>query len=962
MKKGILRKSMLFLLLLLFVNSNIKAISQFPESITIKVGNLMPGNFNIFKKSYVGSDGNSGKAFCSSFWNDVYNNQVCYKTSYHSDSGINEKAQAAVGAIINRGRNADGSFTWNNYYYTELAINEFLYKKVTGNSVNNLNKKGSFPYEKGVIIQPAVNLGYSVYDSYKSEVVVVSNLKINNISINGNIKDLSNQLKNADNYIVTADMKCYKDNTKKEQVACSNPQAKLKVQVNSGKVEDYNVTKTYSGNTVNLKADISALFKNASNTIQSVTVDMSAESKKTYYLAQRYNCGAYVQTMTPNLLKPTTVTATVNTQGKFSIQPQKGCGDEINSFGQNKIANARENARLYRESYKNYGMLLDINNPSCSPAKTSYSSSCDVENGNSIIVNAKRVKVGQFDSNAYDYLCTISFIYDSDTMINKSVSGAKKLIYENKEGEIGRAKITYDCNVPSLAGSSNSDVRKMDFKYSDIVPKLKIKLDNTQEYEMDYKIDSVNGLSSECRKDSGGITCDNYNSNNTNSGRGYGWDFEVDIVYSYPETFNYSMDRGGNIYKTGSCSSCEEIGYGIYVPENTEASNDEIQHFSKVKFEFSGDYEIENNNLTVSCPYTIKENENSHKDILYHTIDTDKPFSSYTGKDRLTGANWCSDSDVDSLTDLDDFGVDNSQMVSSTNVDPVENKVNNCIYKGDINQNYKWDSDDIDKIQKSTVESYTLSDVEKELADANFDTKIDILDASTIQKAIRDYGSTKRGDVNFDGLIDKRDALMVQENIAGFTYARFNIVQIKLADLNNNCRLESGDVTLIQKLFSGDNIKPSESLESSYEGDTTDDDVYATLNDTINLSANDERTKKCANNNDKVISIIKKRPNSNGDFKIQNEDGTVTERKVDDPLYRFVLTPDNIKNIRANNKENKGYSNFDSVCDKGEKCVSNFVSQLSDKAYVSAASGLCNIGTYCDITNVIQQNYIKGGA
>ena len=42
---------------------------------------------------------------------------------------------------------------WNNYYYAELAINEFLYKEVTYNPVNNLNRYGGFPYYKGKTIQ-----------------------------------------------------------------------------------------------------------------------------------------------------------------------------------------------------------------------------------------------------------------------------------------------------------------------------------------------------------------------------------------------------------------------------------------------------------------------------------------------------------------------------------------------------------------------------------------------------------------------------------------------------------------------------------------------------------------------------------------------------------------------------------------------------------------------------------------
>lgn len=959
MKKNILKKTVLFLFVsfLFFLNSNIKAISVFPDRITIKVGNLMPDTFRILKKEYVGSDGNSGKAFCSSFWNDVDNNTTCSKTYYHSDSTKNEKAQAAVGAIINNYRNSNGSMSWDNYYYAELAINEFLYKKVTNNVVNNLNRYDSFPNEKEKKIKPAVNIGSSVYDSYKSEVVVVDNLKINNISINNTSKNLSEQFKNAQNYIITADMKCYKDNTKTQQVACSNPNAVLKAKNNSSE-KSYTVTKKYNGNTLNLEIDISNLINGNSSELQNIELSLNAESKKTYYLAQRYYCGNNLQTMTPNLLKPSTVTANVTATGKFSITPRKmSCGDEISAVTPYNLRYAVTNANLYSTKYNNYGMLLDINNPSCSPTSSSQLISCDVENGNSAVVNSKKVIHGDIpnQSGTQDYLCTITFSYDSDTMMNKNISSANKLIYQKDDGIIGRAKVNYDCNVPSLTYSGSDSL--MEFELDNIAPKLKINLDNTEEYEMGYKIENASSSSSDCTLNDNKITCKNYKTNEL----GYGWNFEANIVYYYPETFNYSMDVMGNIRKTSGCSNCSKIGYGIYVPGNTEISSKTVSHLSTVKFDFPSDYEVKNNNLTVSCPYTINKNENGHKEILYRTIDTDNPFSSYTGNDRLTGSNWCSDSDVDSFDDIDDFGIDNIQVISDSSTDVTVNKTSKCIYKGDMNENGVWDDNDVDIIQKYISGKYTLNSDELKNADINYDGIVDIMDASTVQVAMRTFAKTLKGDLNSNGIIDVDDVAIVQRYRLEFI--DLIEVQKKLADMDNDCRVSVNDATELQRIIDGYYINPSGTFESSYQGDISDDDVYTTLNDKINELEYDDRTKKCVNNNDKVTSIIKNRPNANGDIKIKNEDGTVTKKKAKTPLYKFVLTPDNIKNIRSDNKEKKGYSSFDSVCNEnGEKCVSSFISQASDNRYVSNVSGYCTPGTYCDITNVIQQNYIKGGA
>ena len=236
------------------------------------------------------------------------------------------------------------------------------------------------------------------------------------------------------------------------------------------------------------------------------------------------------------------------------------------------------------------------------------------------------------------------------------------------------------------------------------------------------------------------------------------------------------------------------------------------------------------------------------------------------------------------------------------------------------------------------------------------------MDAVAVQKMIRDYANSFKGDLDSNKIIDENDAKRIQAILAEMPATE---VEKKLSDMNNDCNLNVQDATALQSIIIGDKnkIKSAGSSVSEYEGDISDDDIYGTLNDVIQINDYDERTKKCVNNNDKVTSIIKNRPNANGDLKIKNEDGTVTNKKAKTPLYRFVLTPENIKNIRTNNKKQKGYTDFNSICDEnGEKCVSSFISQLSDNKYVNNVSGLCTPGQYCDITNIIQEKYIKGGA
>ena len=67
---------------------------------------------------------------------------------------------------------------------------------------------------------------------------------------------------------------------------------------------------------------------------------------------------------------------------------------------------------------------------------------------------------------------------------------------------------------------------------------------------------------------------------------------------------------------------------------------------------------------------------------------------------------------------------------------------------GDVNYNGKIDIDDATLIQKASIDLVELTDTQKAIADVNADGRISILDVTCVQKHIAEYtsGTGKTGD------------------------------------------------------------------------------------------------------------------------------------------------------------------------------------------------------------------------
>ena len=118
--------SVLFTFISVFSITSIKAAS-YPSKLTnVKKNYLINySGFNLYYKTYSG-----GYTFCTTF-----HVQGVGTSCTLSKSQWSKPAQAGVAAIIKK---YNSNKSAKNYYYAELAINEFLYYKETGDKVNRI--------------------------------------------------------------------------------------------------------------------------------------------------------------------------------------------------------------------------------------------------------------------------------------------------------------------------------------------------------------------------------------------------------------------------------------------------------------------------------------------------------------------------------------------------------------------------------------------------------------------------------------------------------------------------------------------------------------------------------------------------------------------------------------------------------------------------------------------------------
>ena len=878
--------SIIILVLLAFIKP-VKGI-DFPNTIKVTHSNLIGKyGWNLYKKEY-SADGNSGKAFCASFWNLAPSGEYdCTKTNWINGDN-NVKASAAVGYIINKVRNADSSISWDNYFYGEMAINKFLYDIGKWN-VNNIN---GAPKEILNKIDYYVKNAKAIYNTYYNNDII----KITSFTLNGqSLKNNNFQVNEANVYTLKAVMQCF-DKQGGSQIKCDLPLSNG-VNVGNSKIsyKGKDVIFTYNIPKDNLNKNLTVYFSN----------------RRAYKYAQRYNCGGNNQTITPNYLVPS-YSNLKSTSRNFTVTVNKPPADTEKSCEDLITTDSQTNSVLYQNKFNKNTGLLDIHNPSCDETELNNDFTCEGSTLQKVWVeqiqfnydanNKTKVKDATFGDSGEKYTAYCKATYNFDNLVySDNVSGRNSLMFKNDRsdnGLFGQGTVDVDCNIPYLYSDPNDKTPTLKLSTDRFVPSIdfKVDMDGVKNAKLDTKVFLITD-SAEALEVTNVFKVPNYY-NPERPTDGYGWRFTLKIDYNYGSNNHYMIsDTDGSI--TPWSEGNDTFSYGIFVPNNTNDIEDgkaTITFDKDKKTVFSLLSNSENSDsldFSAECKFNI-ENDDTRKKIKYRTINTDNPFNTIDGNTRYTGSNWCDS----------DYSSDEEESTSATDL--------NCFYLGDVNLNNEWDLEDSALILEYVNKRITFNDKQFELGDYNQDGRIDVFDAVEIQKIIAGKTKSIEGDVNLDGLINLDDVAYLDSG------AVLNGYQRKMADVNGDCLVNSSDRLIINDLAE---------LMGSDSGYSVEYNQLESKENEIKENTNSNRCK--VQNNRTIKKYITDRPNSNSK----------------EPLYTFVLDAQAIKDIRSNNK------NYRYNQDSGKKTASEYLQGLYTSISSSKGlcysqtmeSGYCNV-------------------
>ena len=686
-------KKKYILLLLIIINivgiRYINSVSYFPEKITLyrhKVASrtsdpsgITIDSNRIVNKTYEATvDGVKigGRAFCSGWKYNVPLYWIeCEKKAWVNDEDENKKVSASIGQFIYDLRGVDG-ISERDYFYGEMAINDFLYQKYKDDvnyirkSFNASNIKISETYRKKI---------ENYYNNYgKNTSVKIMSVKVNNTDIT----KANATLNVAENYQLKILVKCSDDNCKNFNVEAKD------IKVNGAKINAENVSISKNNNdnetiTVNIPNNIINSGVGEKN-----TVNISLNKKIETYLAQRYGCGEgkyriNYQPVVPNMLVPNDYSISLNWDGSFSIEnkSEESCEQKITH---NTPA---QNAELYATEYPSFSKLLDINDASCDEISNNPGKN-DCENTDMSYNWVDTVKINNI--NYYEY-CSASFKFENIAVKdNWGKLGGK--IYKTENGVVGYATVTYDCNVPSLYNEKNIK-HNIAINKSLLAPKLYMRVDkNPVEIKSEIKtVDNYNDVEL-CSKNNDKVSCENYAGDTKN---GFGWIFTATIEYKYPTNMN-----------------------GFDIPSDAEVSDNNT---STIEFDLTGTTfeKVELDEKNKKCNYGVKSGEN----VLYRTINYNKPFADYSGNNRKTGSNWCYSG-------------------------AYELNSNSCLLLGDVDNDGALTQNDEYLIGNYASEKDSIN---VDCADVNRDGVVDVNDVTELQRKMRSaVNDSNYGDISED--------------------------------------------------------------------------------------------------------------------------------------------------------------------------------------------------------------------
>lgn len=696
------------------------AVSYFPSGIRLyrhKKANkasdssgITINSNRIVNKTYeskVNNESVSGRAFCTGWKYNVPLSWIdCVKKPWVDNNDVeNKRVSASIGQFIYDLRGKDG-ISERDYFYGEMAINDFLFQKFKDdvnnvrNTLNTSNIKITETYRKKI---------ENYYDNYeKNTSVKIISVKVNNTDIT----KANATLKKSSNYQLKILVKCSDNNCKNSNVEAKN------IKVNGTIISGAVVSENNDG-TETITANIPENYVySALGTTNSVNIILN--KKITTYLAQRYGCGEGIysinyQPVVPNLLVPDNYSVSLNWDGSFLIEDIiESCEQQIKD---DPVANAELYTRLLKDS-KNYSKLLDINDTSCTSSDNFGKIDCDKTD-----ISYNWVDTVKINGTDYYEYCSASFKFDN-IAVNDNWGKLGGKIYKTDNRLVGEAIVTYSCNVPSLYNDNKTSQKR---EINNFIPKLYMKVGNNEK-NIVGKIKKVNSDKDAgkqlCEFENNKVYCNNY-VNNIETKNGFGWAFTSTIEYKYPEKM-----------------------IGFEIPQDAEISNDNKRNnISIIDFDLNGTvFENGNNERNTECKYGVV---NGNSDVLYRTIDYHKPFANYSGETRKTGNNWCYSGGYDLelnnsclfLGDVDDDG------------DLTTNDVDLIQYLMTLLDNKELENISQELYEKAGIKNIACVDVDQ-------DGLVTVQDATDLQSKIIRLNSgdaSSNGDLNYEDISENED-------------------------------------------------------------------------------------------------------------------------------------------------------------------------------------------------------------
>ena len=277
--------------------TNVKAAS-YPSKLSGVSKNYLINysGFNLYYKTYSG-----GYAFCTSFHvQGVGTSCSLSKTQW------SKPVQAGVAAVIKK---YNSSKSAKNYYYSELAINEFLYYYSGKNTVNRKSSYSDVRSYSGV--KDFYNVAVTAYNDAKQEYKLSLSPSTINFKLSG------------DYYVSDKiTVKSSKGSVGTYSAALSGD---VKAEIYNKKGNDFYVRVK--------KSDIK------SGTTSNIKVTVKGEKKAS--IAKKFDCGSYNQTLTPNAYVDEIIaTSSAAISGKITLKGNKVNINKIDSETKKAVSGA----------------------------------------------------------------------------------------------------------------------------------------------------------------------------------------------------------------------------------------------------------------------------------------------------------------------------------------------------------------------------------------------------------------------------------------------------------------------------------------------------------------------------------------------------------------------------------------------------------------------------------------------